>query len=213
MVNLDPTYWPAPSWLVNSVGRALHWYCRGHGFKSRTGLKFFSGPIFNYYFSSVVSCEDLLNSSKCVTTISLTVNLVKFRANWHKHDKVDKVVRKHSYCAFYRVSNCSRDEETSHTNLLQDQRKKKLYFVPFFSDLPAYGCVQSPLFVSYLVRNRTLQGPTNVFIKVRNFFMSKKWKMQIFCNALAEHRITLNLVGFIYQHNHQKMFLRSNSVH
>ena len=114
MVNLDPTYWPAPSWLVNSVGRALHWYCRGHGFKSRTGLKFFSGPIFNYYFSSVVSCEDLLNSSKCVTTISLTVNLVKFRANWHKHDKVDKVVRKHSYCAFYRVSNCSRDEETSH---------------------------------------------------------------------------------------------------
>lgn len=25
------------------------------------------------------------------------------------------------------------------------------------SDLPAYGCVQTPLFVSYLVRNRTLQ--------------------------------------------------------
>ena len=78
------------------------------------GPEIFSGPIFNHYFSSVVSCEDLLNSSKCVTTISLTVNLVKFRANWHKHDKVDKVVRKHSYCAFYRVSNCSRDEETSH---------------------------------------------------------------------------------------------------
>ena len=29
------------SWLVSSVGRALHRYCRGHGFKSRTGLNFF----------------------------------------------------------------------------------------------------------------------------------------------------------------------------
>ena len=41
MVYLDPTYWPAPSWLVSSVGRALHRYRRGHGFKSRTGLNFF----------------------------------------------------------------------------------------------------------------------------------------------------------------------------
>ena len=29
---------PAPSWLVSSVGRALHRYRRGHGFKFRTGL-------------------------------------------------------------------------------------------------------------------------------------------------------------------------------
>ena len=36
-------------------------------------------------------------------------------------------------------------------------KEKKLFIVPFFSDLPAYGCVQTPLFVSYLVRNRTLQ--------------------------------------------------------
>ena len=40
-VYLEPTYQPAPSWLISSVGRALHWYCRGHGFKSRTGLNFF----------------------------------------------------------------------------------------------------------------------------------------------------------------------------
>ena len=33
-----------------SVGRALHQYHRGHGFKSSTSLKFFSGPIFNYSF-------------------------------------------------------------------------------------------------------------------------------------------------------------------
>ena len=32
--------------LVSSAGRALHRYRRGHGFKSRTGLIFFSGLIF-----------------------------------------------------------------------------------------------------------------------------------------------------------------------
>ena len=40
-VYLDPTNWPAPSWLVSSVGRALYQYCRGHGFKSCMGLNFF----------------------------------------------------------------------------------------------------------------------------------------------------------------------------
>ena len=30
-----------PSWLVSSVGRTLHRYRRGHGFKSRTRLNFF----------------------------------------------------------------------------------------------------------------------------------------------------------------------------
>ena len=40
-VYLEPTQWSAPSWLVSSVGRALHQYCRGHGFKSHTGLNFF----------------------------------------------------------------------------------------------------------------------------------------------------------------------------
>ena len=42
----------------NAVGRALHRYRRGHGFKSRTGLNFFSGLIL----SSVHSCEDFLYS-------------------------------------------------------------------------------------------------------------------------------------------------------
>ena len=27
------TQWPAPSWLDSSIGRALHRYCRGHGFE------------------------------------------------------------------------------------------------------------------------------------------------------------------------------------
>ena len=38
------------SWLVSSVGKALHRYRKGHGFKSRTGLIFFifffSGLLF-----------------------------------------------------------------------------------------------------------------------------------------------------------------------
>ena len=44
-VYLEPV-WPAPNWFVSLGGRALHWYCRGHTFKSRTGLNFLSGLIF-----------------------------------------------------------------------------------------------------------------------------------------------------------------------
>ena len=44
-------------------------YRRGHEFKSRTGLNFFSGSIFNYYFSSVLSCEDLLNCFSLVSRL------------------------------------------------------------------------------------------------------------------------------------------------
>ena len=47
-VYLDPALWPAPSWLVSSVGRALHWYRRGHGFKSCMGLNLFFRSHFNY---------------------------------------------------------------------------------------------------------------------------------------------------------------------
>ena len=50
----------APSLRVSSVGRALHWYRKGHGFKSRTGLNFFQ--VLFSTTSSVLSCEDLLNS-------------------------------------------------------------------------------------------------------------------------------------------------------
>ena len=64
MVYLDPTHWPAPSWLVSSVGRALHRYRRGHGFKSRTRLNFFQVLSSTTRFSSVLSCEDLFISSK-----------------------------------------------------------------------------------------------------------------------------------------------------
>ena len=41
MMYLDPTYLPAPSWHVRSVGRAVHQHRRGHGFKSSMDLNFF----------------------------------------------------------------------------------------------------------------------------------------------------------------------------
>ena len=40
-VYLETTQWPALSWLISSVGRELHRYRGGHGFKFRTGLNFF----------------------------------------------------------------------------------------------------------------------------------------------------------------------------
>ena len=40
-VYMEPTYYLAPSWLVSSVGKVLHRYRIGQGFKSCTGLIFF----------------------------------------------------------------------------------------------------------------------------------------------------------------------------
>ena len=71
---------PAPSWLVSSVGRALHRYRRGHGFKSRTGLNFFR-PYFHYCPSSANYCEDHFYSrhSKIITVlINLTQVSIHF---------------------------------------------------------------------------------------------------------------------------------------
>ena len=42
----EPIQQPAPSWLVNSIGRVLHRYRRGQGFKSCTSLNLFSGFPF-----------------------------------------------------------------------------------------------------------------------------------------------------------------------
>ena len=61
-VYLYPIHWPAPSWLVSSIGRALHRYRRGHGFKSRTGLNFFQvhlqllvSNVFLFYVISFIT--------------------------------------------------------------------------------------------------------------------------------------------------------------
>ena len=64
MFYLDPTHWPVPSWFVSSVGRVLHQYRRGQGFKSHTGLNFFHVLLLTTRFSSVLSCKDLLISNQ-----------------------------------------------------------------------------------------------------------------------------------------------------
>ena len=61
-VYLYPIHGSAPSWLVSSIGRGLHRYRRGHGFKSRTGLNFFQVLFTTTRFCSVLSCEDLIIS-------------------------------------------------------------------------------------------------------------------------------------------------------
>ena len=59
---LEP--WPAPSWLVNLIGRAPHRYRRGHGVQIPYGPEnFFQVLLTTTSFSSVLSCEDLLIST------------------------------------------------------------------------------------------------------------------------------------------------------
>ena len=51
---------PAPSWLVSSTGRALHWYRRGQGFKPRTSLKFFRLSFRNCKSCVYYNCDEIL---------------------------------------------------------------------------------------------------------------------------------------------------------
>ena len=53
----ESTEWPAYSWLVSSVGRALHRYRRGSGFTSRPRLNFFR-LSFHYCLSSILYCNN-----------------------------------------------------------------------------------------------------------------------------------------------------------
>ena len=45
LVNLESVQWPAPSWLVSSVGRALHRYRRNRGLKSPNDMNFFQASF------------------------------------------------------------------------------------------------------------------------------------------------------------------------
>ena len=53
------TTWPTPSWLDSSVARALHRYCRGGGFESRSiaSLNFFR-LYFHDGLRCVYNCDD-----------------------------------------------------------------------------------------------------------------------------------------------------------
>ena len=49
--------------LLAQLVEALHRFCRGFGFKSRTGLNFFLA-LFYYCLSSVYYCEDRFQIKK-----------------------------------------------------------------------------------------------------------------------------------------------------
>ena len=61
-IYLEATYWSAPNWLVSSVGRALHRYRRGHGYKSRTALNFF---MTHFHYCLRLRCSLLRGSPPC----------------------------------------------------------------------------------------------------------------------------------------------------
>ena len=100
---LEPTQWPAPCWLVSSVGRALHQYHRGHGFKSRTGLNFFR-PSFHYCLSSVHNCEDHFHIHVFICSSNIWLSYIHNRMHWlawlQFHEK-----RKNSWWLLWQV-NC-----------------------------------------------------------------------------------------------------------
>ena len=75
---------PAPSWLDSSVGRALHRYCRGHGFESCSGLYFFQALTHNC-LNCVCDCDD---KSCCgITFLCVSSRLVSLTKGWEAPTK------------------------------------------------------------------------------------------------------------------------------
>ena len=62
----ESTMWQAPNWLDSLVGRALHWYHRGQGFESHSGLNFFQA-----FFSGIVCINTMINMSSCFSTVQI----------------------------------------------------------------------------------------------------------------------------------------------
>ena len=61
----EPIQRPAPSWLVSSIGRALHQYRRGQGFESRTSLS------FRNCISCLYNCDDLLSNNSSLRSSNI----------------------------------------------------------------------------------------------------------------------------------------------
>ena len=72
---------PAPNWLVSSVGRALHRYRRGHGFKSGTGLNFFR-PSFHCCLSSVHNYEDRFHIHVFIRSSNIWLSYILSQYKW-----------------------------------------------------------------------------------------------------------------------------------
>ena len=66
---------------TGAVGRALHWVCRGHGFESHSGLKFFQ--VLISYLPKL--CD-------CITTMinHAMFNVALEAGNMHNITRLDK---------------------------------------------------------------------------------------------------------------------------
>ena len=58
LVYNEPIQWPAPSWLVSLIGRALHLYRRAQEYESGTSLNFFFRLSFCNCKSCAYNCDD-----------------------------------------------------------------------------------------------------------------------------------------------------------
>ena len=65
--------------VFSSVGRPLHWYDRGHGFKSRTGLNSFFRPYFHYCLSSVHYCDDRFHIHVFIRSLNMWLSYIHCR--------------------------------------------------------------------------------------------------------------------------------------
>ena len=74
------TYRPAPRWLDSSVGRALHWYRRGHGLESRLSLIF-----FRLRFHDCLSCVHNCDDQSGVLTIYMYMGKPVGKSNGSRH--------------------------------------------------------------------------------------------------------------------------------
>ena len=82
-VYLEPTQRWAPSWLVSSVGRALHRHRRDHWFKSRTGLNSFFRPYFHHCLSSVHNCEDRFHIHVFIRSSNIWLSYIHSRSKYN----------------------------------------------------------------------------------------------------------------------------------
>ena len=75
-----------------------------------------------------------------------------------------------------------------------DRAESPLHMTILLSDLPAYGCVQTPLLVSYIVRNRTLQvqevevtvEPSEAFMYSGHKQVRSSYFQHVKCDACVE---------------------------
>ena len=90
---------PAPSWLVSLIGRALHRFRRGQGFKSRASLKpfssFLSATAKVAYITAMIILHLILHSAVHIYAFHIFTTLVFFiwcKSKWSTNKFVVNVI-------------------------------------------------------------------------------------------------------------------------